>query len=82
MASYTKTIWTLGDVITQAKARNWEDGLQAVSDAVFGPLWAQPNRIDADMTIPDGFNAVMFGPFEVGPDVTVTGEGNACFRGL
>lgn len=28
MASYTKTTWTTGDIITQTKARNWEDGIE------------------------------------------------------
>lgn len=48
----------------------------------FDSLIMQPNRIDVDMTIPDGFNAVMFGDFEVSPDVTVTGLGNANFVGI
>jgi hypothetical protein len=50
--------------------------------ALFGGQVALVNRIDHDVTIPDGYNVVMIGPFEVGPDVTVKGEGNACFVGL
>lgn len=29
MPAYVKTVWTTGDVITQAKARNFEDGIEA-----------------------------------------------------
>jgi len=53
-----------------------------LDDLAAGVLWRQKNRIDANLTIPDGENAVMVGPFEVGPDVVVTGLGNSCFRGL
>lgn len=42
----------------------------------------QKNRIDANFTIPNGSNAVTIGPFEVNPDVTVTGLGNSTWRGL
>ena len=42
----------------------------------------QKNRIDANWTIPNGINAVTIGPFEVNPDVTVTGLGNSTWRGL
>ena len=45
-------------------------------------LVTQPNRITVDTTIPDGNNAIIFGDFEVSPDVTVTGLGNANFVGL
>lgn len=48
----------------------------------YDSLIMQPNRINTDMTIPDGFNAVMFGDFEVSPDAIVTGLGNANFVGL
>lgn len=48
----------------------------------YASLIMQPNRIGIDMTIPDGQNAVIFGNFEVSPDVTVTGLGNANFVGL
>lgn len=48
----------------------------------YASLIMQPNRIDTDMTIPDGQNAVIFGDFEVNPDVTVTGLGNSCFVGM
>jgi hypothetical protein len=45
----------------------------------YDTLIMQPNRIDQSMTIPDGFNAVMFGDFEISPDATVTCLGNSCF---
>ena len=48
----------------------------------YASLIMQPNRIDSDMTIPDGQNAVIFGCFEVDPDATVTGLGNSCFVGV
>jgi hypothetical protein len=37
----------------------------------------QRNRIDTDMTIPDGYNAIRFGDFEIAPGVTITLLGNA-----
>lgn len=45
----------------------------------YNSLIMQPNRIDTDMTIPDGFNAVMFGDFEIGPNITITLLGNSQF---
>ena len=42
-------------------------------------LIMQPNRISTDMTIPDGQNAVIFGDFEIGSDVTITLLGNSQF---
>lgn len=42
----------------------------------------QSNRIDENWTIPNGVNALTIGPFEVGPDVTITGLGNSTWRGL
>lgn len=37
---YLKTTWTTGDVITQAKARNWEDGIETLSAAVMAGFGA------------------------------------------
>lgn len=68
------TTYTIGSQTQAYSAR--------LDDLAAGVLWRQRNRIDADMTIPDGENAVMVGPFEVGPDVVVTGLGNSTFRGL
>ena len=45
----------------------------------YDSLVMQPNRIDTDMTVPDGFNAVMFGDFELHPDATLTCLGNSTF---
>lgn len=42
----------------------------------------QTNRIDEDMIIPDGMNGMTFGPFEVGPNVSVIGLGNSTWSGL
>lgn len=42
----------------------------------------QKNRIDSNWTIPSGYNALTIGPFEVSPDVTVTGNGNSTWRGI
>lgn len=53
---------------------------QAVSPD--SPLRLNTNRIATSFTIPDGQNALTVGPFEVGPDVTVTGLGNSTWRGL
>lgn len=53
---------------------------QAVSPD--SPFRLNTNRIATSFTIPDGQNALTVGPFEVGPDVTVTGLGNSTWRGL
>lgn len=53
---------------------------QAVSPD--SPIRLNTNRIATSFTIPDGQNALTVGPFEVGPDVTVTGLGNSTWRGL
>lgn len=50
--------------------------------ALSATTFTQSNRIDSSFTIPDGQNALTIGPFEVSPDVTVTGLGNATWRGL
>lgn len=50
--------------------------------ALSAVTFTQSNRIDSNFTIPDGQNALTIGPFEVGPDVTVTGLGNSTWRGL
>lgn len=42
----------------------------------------QPRRITVSQAIPNGFNAHTVGPFEVDPDVTVQGLGNATWTGL
>jgi hypothetical protein len=42
----------------------------------------QPRRITISQAIPNGFNAFTVGPFEVDPDVTVQGLGNATWTGL
>lgn len=57
------------------------EAFQVVDREIRGPVF-QRNRIDSNLTIPTGFNVVMFGDFEVAPDVTVTGQGNSTFRGL
>lgn len=48
----------------------------------YDSLVMQPNRIDGDMTIPDGQNALIFGDFEIGPDATITCLGNATFTAI
>lgn len=53
---------------------------QAVSPD--SPFRLNTNRIATSFTIPDGQNALTVGPFEVGPEVTVTGLGNSTWRGL
>ena len=68
------SLYTIGSQTQAYSAR--------LGDLAAGVLWRQRNRIDANMTIPDGENAVMIGPFEVGPDVVVEGQGDSCFRGL
>lgn len=57
------------------------DALTTIDTEIRG-VSIQRNRIDADLQIPNGHNALMIGDFEVGPDVTVTGLGNSTFRGI
>lgn len=52
------------------------------SSVITQGFYMQRNRIDTDMTIPDGYNAVMFGDFELGPDTTITCLGNATFTAI
>ncbi len=39
-------------------------------------------KISQDIQIPDGYNAVIIGPAEIDPNVTITGLGNSTLRGL
>lgn len=39
-------------------------------------------KISQNIQIPDGYNAVIVGPVEIDPNVTITGLGNSTFRGL
>lgn len=39
-------------------------------------------KITQSFQIPDGYNAVMVGPVEIDPNVTITGLGNSTLRGL
>ncbi len=39
-------------------------------------------KISQNIQIPDGYNAVIVGPVEIGPNVTITGLGNSTLRGL
>lgn len=41
-----------------------------------------PNKITSNVTIPDGYNAVLVDPVEISPDVTITGLGNSTLRGI
>lgn len=60
----------------------------ARADGTIDPGWLpdhlmiRPNRIDKDITIPDGHNALLVGPVEIGPNVTITGLGNSTLRGI
>lgn len=45
-------------------------------------FFQQSNRINTDAVIPDGFNAFLIDPVEIGPNVTVTGLGNSTLRGI
>lgn len=78
--------WKAAPVITAGSIDGVPIGANVRSTGAFTTLSAttftQSNRIDSNFTIPDGQNALTIGPFEVGPDVTVTGLGNATWRGL
>lgn len=54
----------------------------AISCGTLANMIQQTNRITTNTTIPDGVNALMIGPFEVSPDVTVKGLGNANWKGI
>lgn len=51
-------------------------------DGIQTATLTQRNRIDANWTIPSGYNALSIGPVEIAPDVTVTGLGNSEWRGI
>jgi hypothetical protein len=51
-------------------------GSSHIEEMSFNSLY-QRNRLDADMTIPDGYNSIRFGDFEIAPGVTITLLGNA-----
>ena len=61
-------------------AQQYASQAQAVSPN--SPIRLNTNRITESFTIPNGQNASTVGPFEVAPDVTVTGLGNSTWRGL
>lgn len=61
-------------------AQMYASQAQAVSPD--SPIRLNTNRIKESFTIPDGHNASTVGPFEVGPDVVVTGLGNSTWSGL
>lgn len=48
----------------------------------YGDLIMHPNKITESINIPDGFNAFLVDPVEIGPNVTITGLGNSTLRGL
>jgi hypothetical protein len=48
----------------------------------FEGLITQPNQIPSDVTIPDGYNALMIGDFELSPDATITCLGNSTFLAI
>lgn len=66
--------------VSAAAAAAYAATAQAVSPD--SPIRLNTNRIATSFTIPDGQNALTVGPFEVGPEVTVTGLGNSTWRGL
>lgn len=54
----------------------------SAAQIVYGNLIMHPNRIDESISIPDGYNAFLVGPVEIGPNVTITGLGNSTLRGI
>jgi hypothetical protein len=54
----------------------------AISCGTLANMIQQTNRITTDITIPDGVNALMIGPFEVSPDVKVKGLGTSNWKGI
>ena len=73
--AYTAAEVGLGNVTNESKQTMF-------TSPTFTGMVQQSNRIDFDITIQDGINAVMLGDFEVGLDVSVTGLGNSTWRGL
>lgn len=50
-------------------------------DTAKATLLFQPNRIDKNVTIPDGYNALQIGPFSVADSVVVEGLGESTWSG-
>lgn len=71
--SATDTTYTAGDNIDITN--------EVITYVPTSPIM-QPNRIDQNVTVPDGYNAVMFGDFEIAPGVTIECVGNANFIAL
>lgn len=74
-----------------ATGASWRSALYSLWSAVAGLLsssgspptvFMHPNRIDTNVTIPNGYNGFITGKFEVSSNVTVTGQGNATWTGL
>ena len=65
-----------------ATTKAGEANASALIAAAAAQTLMQKNRIDNDWSIPDGYNAITIGPFEVSPDVTVTGLGNSNWIGV
>ena len=83
-ASVSKAAAELGAALATTKAAAAAASAETARAIVGIPpayttLVMQPNRINVDMTVPDGQNAVMFGDFEIGSDVTITLLGNSQF---
>ncbi len=69
---------------TNSRSSATESAASAASAALitYGSLIMHPNKINESINIPDGFNAFLVDPVEIGPNVTVTGLGNSTLRGL
>lgn len=74
-----------------ATGASWRSALYSLWSAVNGLLSStgnppnllmHPNRITSNVTIPDGYNAIISGKFEVSPDVTIEGQGNSTLTGI
>lgn len=85
-ANYAATIVTAlagkSPLAGPGAAQPFGAGETTVAGLTVSGMVRQTNRITAVVTIPDGVNAVMIGPFEVSPDTTVTGAGNSTWSGL
>lgn len=67
---------------SEASATKSEASAAAAALIAYGNLIMHPKKITESINIPDGFNAFLVDPVEIGPNVTVTGLGNSTLRGI
>jgi hypothetical protein len=67
---------------TNLNADKYESGSDAALNTVSVLVLLGQRAIKQNIQIPDGFNAVLIGPVEIDPNVTITGLGNSTLKGV